>query len=522
MSEFLNKITLPRLAVTLWLAAVALLAAAILHQCGGNLIYTLDDPYIHLALAHNLTHGWYGINPTEHASPSSSILWPYLLALTSLLKLGTLAPLLLNLPAAALTLIVMSRTMNLAENQPKRARLPLILGSAIVIILTSSAVALPFTGMEHTWHVLAVALTFAGLASLAEGKKPSTLFWAGLVLMPLIRFEGLAYTGIALATLWLYGERRNALLAAAAVGASLLAYGVFMHTLNLPLLPSSVLVKSDVVRTGYDHGSLWSPLIKAALTNLECHEGIYLALLTALLAGLAWPQRKNRRITLLYLGVIATVAAHFALGRMGWFYRYEIYINTLAVMAVFHAFKRTAPHLPQRGRLAAAALLLVALMLAFKPYVHAMRISPAASANIYQQQYQMARFAQQLYPHPVAVNDLGLVSYRNPNYVLDLWGLGSEEVRKLKASNTYTAAAMEDLASRHNVHMVIIYRKWFPQGVPASWKEAATLHTPKVTAAWGDVTFYLTPQANAEEARQALEQLRTSLPPEDTLTFPAP
>ena len=36
--------------------------------CG--VIYSLDDPYIHLALARQILHGHYGINPGEFAAPS--------------------------------------------------------------------------------------------------------------------------------------------------------------------------------------------------------------------------------------------------------------------------------------------------------------------------------------------------------------------------------------------------------------------------------------------------------------------
>ena len=42
--------------------------------------YTLDDPYIHLTVGKNILFGNYGINLKEFSSPSSSILFPFLLA----------------------------------------------------------------------------------------------------------------------------------------------------------------------------------------------------------------------------------------------------------------------------------------------------------------------------------------------------------------------------------------------------------------------------------------------------------
>ena len=46
----------------------------------GLLVYTLDDPYIHLSLAQQILKGHYGINAGEFSAPSSTILWPFILA----------------------------------------------------------------------------------------------------------------------------------------------------------------------------------------------------------------------------------------------------------------------------------------------------------------------------------------------------------------------------------------------------------------------------------------------------------
>src|SRR5882672_6661262 len=65
--------------------------------CG--VVYSLDDPYIHLALARQILHGHYGINPGEFAAPSSSILWPFLLAPFAFTRLSEFLPLVINLGA---------------------------------------------------------------------------------------------------------------------------------------------------------------------------------------------------------------------------------------------------------------------------------------------------------------------------------------------------------------------------------------------------------------------------------------
>src|SRR5262245_18537055 len=73
------------LSVAAWVPAFTLLTVfgaelgAILVLNEGHLVYNLDDPYIHLALAENIARGQYGVNLEEVSAPSSSILWPLLL-----------------------------------------------------------------------------------------------------------------------------------------------------------------------------------------------------------------------------------------------------------------------------------------------------------------------------------------------------------------------------------------------------------------------------------------------------------
>ena len=59
-----------------------------LYLTDGRLVYTLDDPYIALKLANVVLGGGYGINASEHCSPSSSILYPLMLAVTQRLGPG--------------------------------------------------------------------------------------------------------------------------------------------------------------------------------------------------------------------------------------------------------------------------------------------------------------------------------------------------------------------------------------------------------------------------------------------------
>jgi len=69
----------------------------------GHFTYTLDDAYIHLAMAENIYQGHYGINLSEASSPSSNVLWPFLLVPTIMTGLGHLFPLFLNIFFCSIT-----------------------------------------------------------------------------------------------------------------------------------------------------------------------------------------------------------------------------------------------------------------------------------------------------------------------------------------------------------------------------------------------------------------------------------
>ena len=69
----------------------------------GHFYYSLDDPYIHLAVSEQIRALSYGLNPGELSTPSSSLLWPILLAVTAGTPIHESTPLVLNVSAAVLT-----------------------------------------------------------------------------------------------------------------------------------------------------------------------------------------------------------------------------------------------------------------------------------------------------------------------------------------------------------------------------------------------------------------------------------
>jgi hypothetical protein len=147
---------------------------------------------------------------------------------------------------------------------------------------------------------------------------------------------------------------------------------------------------------------------------------------------------------------------------------------------------------------------------------------PRAALGIYQQQAQLGRLAGTFYHAPIAVNDLGWVSFlRSPDqYTLDLYGLGSYESFRTKDKDR-NAAWLDAITREHNVGLVAIYPEWFTHGTPRSWTAVAKLCAVDVDTNLGPVSqrvmLYQTPQADAATVDGAIAQWRAGLPPRVTV-----
>ena len=489
----------------------------ILYANSGHFLYTLDDPYIHLGLAENIAKGHYGINLSEYSAPSSSILWPFLLAPFTLIPIASYLPLVLNVLASVATIIVLGHLSSRIIRDQWGANM-----TVVVLMLSTNLIALTFTGMEHCLQVLVTVLIAAGL--IVEGQEGSPPWWLLLatVVEPLIRYEGVTVTIMTIGFLIIRRHYRAALWCSVLSFSLLGGFSWFLVSLGLESLPNSVIVKAFTHTNGGD----WGIGIFRAALNLQSRAGAILVCGLLFLAGILIHQGRPFFDRLLAAWAAIITISHLLTAPLRdtslfiQIARYDAYVMALLLVVLLYLYREFFYRLfTQRRQFWVGMQAAVLLVFIAHQYLIANLLTPIASNNIYEQQYQMQRFLQDFHHEPIAVNDLGLTSYGNSNYVLDLWGLGKLEAFYARA-NREPENWMNQLAKAHNVRTAIIYDTWFPT-VPSNWVRVATLHLSKLrlTPAESQISFYVLDQEALSPMYIALKAFQEGLPPNVELKF---
>ena len=323
-------------------ALVAVLVATILKRNHGTFTYTLDDPYIHLALSDQIRHGNYGLYPGTHAAPSSSILFPFLLAIASGTPLHPYFPLLINIACLFATIEIVRRFfLHLRLGSDNLATFAQAL-ALVLVALSFNLVGVVFTGLEHNLHIFLVAATVYGAAILIDRNRMPAWLPLVLVLAPLVRYEGLALSVGTIGLLALRGRTKTALATFATIMILLISFSLFLKHLGLAALPSSIMAKSAVA-SGAGTGA--RPFVSGLLMTFDTMIGHPIGL-PLLLIGLFAVARFSQDLLqrgcpwtpngLISLPLLCLVGGQAVAGRFGWLERYEDYlILGVFLMGVF-------------------------------------------------------------------------------------------------------------------------------------------------------------------------------------------
>ena len=510
-------------------AALTAEVVCVLIAAHGHLVYPLEAAYTHLALAQQIAQGHYGLVPGEAAAPSSSILYPFLLAELRFLGLGAMLPLAINLAATLATgvfAVLLARECGI----PLRAIPPVRL--VLVTVVAAVALDLPglaVTGLEHSLHVAMTVAYLLGLVRFVIRDRCDWWWIAVIIVQPIIRFEAASML-VADALIFIAFRRYGYALAMVAIGVLLVGgYSLFLHSLGLPLLPSSVLARSDWSNAAVASHSSPFAVTAAILKNLNANLNSFGAaqMLGGVALGAAWlgsgiftelsrrPLAKSAQINLVTLAFMTFVtAAQLAGGKIGWVPpRYEAYVLVLNLCGIAIIFRDRASAWCVRAtwpRVSAASL---ALLLIFAGYATQFFSIPALAQKEFEGPFQLHRFVTDFYRAPVAVDQIGYVNFDDSNYVLDLSGLGSEAARMARAGER-TPEWMDALLARHNVGLAIIDSA-ADAAVPSAWIMVGELR-PKGTFSDDSAhhySLYARRPGNIAGVASALGRFAWTLPP---------
>lgn len=497
----------------------------------GQWEYPIDDAYGHLAVAkHLVQHGvWTYSAPNGFDSGISSLAWPLLLAASFLVTgVNVYATLALNLLSALGLLWYADRMLRRAG-----ARSGLILGGLLATVAFTPLPLLVLIGMEHCFHAL-INLVFLDLACrfLAEEEghqlpPPRWMLLAAALVLTLARYEGTFLVGVTMLLLACRREWKLALKVGAAAAAPIVTFGIFSLSQGWLFLPCSVLLK------GTRPASLSLPdlLTYAQRGYVQMTENPHLLFLVLALAILL-VARSARGAgfwsypTLLPGLLLAGTVAHLQFAALGWFYRYEAYLVAAGCVVAGIVLVDMLPRRPLRTwrqptawpQLAAWALTLGLFGLPFwQRTVESGGTLVPGCRNIYEQQFQMARFLRRYYQgEGVAANDIGNIAFYADTRLCDLAGLVNQEVMHRLRARTYDQEAVRRLLARYHVQVVVVYDTWagiyggqLPEwGVPVGrW----TIPDNRVCASQ-TVSFYAPQPELVPRLTKALRDFAPSLP----------
>ncbi|SPE34386.1 conserved membrane hypothetical protein [Acidobacteriia bacterium SbA2] len=510
---------------------MGVLSTLLILRENGHLVFALDDPYIQMAMAKNFAlHGVWGITRFGFTSASSSPLWTFLIAVTYLLLgVSETSPFYLSLLCAALMLWAAYVVLRWYKLSPRPTFCVLL-----ILIFFTPLPTLICIGSEHPLHAaLTILLTFLAARLLsrespATARRDSIFLLALAPVLTVVRYEGMFLILVASALFFLRGRWRTGLAVGAAGFSSVLLYGAIGVAKGWSWLPSSILLKGYFPRfdsLGIALDSVFGP----AYGNIKAAPHLVTLVAASLFLALcAFDKRKgfwDSRYVMTAIFVPITLV-HLQLCRVALFFRHESYLVALGIVVIAAQF---AGLLPEKlfgtpGDRALVPKHVAALVLAaFLIYPCLVRAGaaliylPQASKNIYEQQYQMARFIERYYQDStIALNDIGAVNFLADVHCLDLWGLGNYKVTELRLRREYHTPDILRLSRENGVKVAMVYDDWYAGeigGLPHEWVWVGRWTLPdNVVAGGAAVSIYAVDESEALPLMQKLREFSAFLP----------
>ncbi|MFX1443895.1 MAG: hypothetical protein ACFFHV_10815 [Promethearchaeota archaeon] len=473
----------------------------------GNIIYSLDDCYIHMAIAKNFSqYGIWGINKDKFSSTSSSLLYTLLLSLIFfIIGPNELVPLILNLIFANFLIYQVYEIVKIKNQLPPYATFILLLSVIFFLPLHS----LVFIGLEHTLQIIIdLYMIFIAVRILSDGHLQLNKYslnrdkWTLLLIGPLVsmvRFEGMFIIVIICFLFLLRKDYKYSIMIGSISFLPIIIYGLISLSHGWFFFPNSVVVKSALL--DFNSSSLDKKIkIFDPMGMFYYAPHLLIFFLGALLIFYIhcfnkkdiWNQKALIAIIFIATSIcqifFATVSLKGIYGS-----RYDAYLICIGIILIFISISKQLPQklsfdilknyfFKREDNLEYSFLRLLTIILIiiifYTPLVHrgieTIEDIPQATNNIYDQQYQMGLFLKKYYNEKcIAANDIGAIDYLTDVKCVDLWGLGDIDTAKAIINDDLDNETIYDIAKKNNVIIAIIYESnYFGYEIPTEWIKA--------------------------------------------------
>jgi len=509
----------------LWGALAGFLRICIVRD-GGRFVYAIDDPYITMAVAKNFVgHGVWGVTPFMFSWCTSTPLWTWLIILAyAIFGVGSMTPLVLDFVCASATCLVVYLLLRRRGLDPAE-----LLVALMLVIFATSLPALAFTGEEHILQAL-LTIVFIDFAA-ADLAAPTDSHRAALIaLAPLVttvRYEGMFLLA---PVVGLFILRRRIITAAAiAIAGALpvIALGLWSISKGSGFFPNSIMLKANLPGSGSF----------AAVVRFLAHlcwnlaSAPWLVLLAILAIGCIHLILKAGRplwdrdlLAMAIFLAVAAAQASFALTGGVAFFRYDAYLVATGIFLLascwrepwMREFVAGVAATPRRRTLRIAVVAIAAIALIPRA-IAANALIPRASHNIYEQQYQMARFVDRFYQDQgVALNDIGAVCFLSDIRLLDVVGLATQRVADEREAGRFDNAMIAEITATSGTEIAIVYDEYLfgphSSARPANWIKAGEWRIADAKVVQDTVSFYGIGEEQAQILRANLAAFTPALP----------
>jgi len=500
----------------------------------GHVIYTLDDAYIHMAIAkHFAKDGVFGVTKYEFTPSSSSPLWTLLLSFFYyIFGISELTPLLLNFFFASIFILILFYFLRFREFSN--------LTKTTILVAFIYFIPLPYlvmTGLEHILQIILSLMLILGLInSISSENKPDIIIkklpihvYVMAFLLVSTRYEGLFLIGAITLFLLIKTEFFKACLFFLSGILPVIIYGIISVLKGWYFIPNSILLKGKT----FNPFSIKSILLFLYNGMRQVIYNIHILVLLIVVFFLLLKLIEKYKLVFTkyslasYLFIIVTIL-HLLFAKTGLFLsinyqlRYDAYLLSLGLIAIL-LMPLDKWHKNIKGNRAKKVFLYILIFFIILPMsersLKTLYKTSMASSNTYSNQYMLGEFINKYYKNErILLNDIGGINFLTDIRCLDILGLSSKKPSELLLKRKLNTHSIEQLNKDFGAKIAIVNDIIINGygGIPKTWILIGQWKLKKsVISPLDTISFYALNKYEIKRLSNAMKEFSKVLP--DTL-----